>query len=260
MRIPNFVKTCFGSARFLIVLRFLFKVYFMLDEFNIGSLIRSRNVMRNLKIKDGERIFDAGCGVGLYSLRMAYRGAHVVSGDLSPLLKYSLLLGDAKLLKFIDFIIMDLNCIPVKSGIFDKIICIDVLEHISNDKNVTAEFSRILKNKGELVVHVPNLKRYVKLKNSRKAKEEYFGKLILGHVRNGYTLDQASSLFERNNIQVYDYTYTFGFWSRIAREISAIFEGNIIIFPLLFFLAMIDKASKTNEYNGGILIKGKRYK
>lgn len=260
MRIPRFVKICFGSERFLVILRPLFKAYFLLNELHFGSFIRSRNVMGNLEIKSGERVLDAGCGVGLYSLRMAYRGAHVVGGDLSPLFKYSMLLGDAKLLKFIDFIIMDLNYIPIKSEIFDKIICVDVLEHISNDEKVVAEFSRILKNNGELVVHVPNLKRFAKLKNSRKAKEIHFGKLILGHVRDGYTLNQVLSLFKRNNVQVCDYCYTFGFWSRVAHELSLIFKDNIIIFPLFFFLAMIDRASKTNEYNGGILVKGKRLK
>lgn len=259
MRIPYFLKRCYNSKKFLVILRLLFKAYFLLNGLSFGDFIRSRNVMGNLEIESGERVLDAGCGVGLYSLRMAYGSAHVVGGDLLPLFKYSLLLGDAKLLKFIDFIIMDLNYIPIRSRYFDKIICVDVLEHIPNDKDVMAEFSRILKNNGELVVHVPNLKRYAKLKNSRKAKQIHFEKIIFGHVRNGYTLNQLLSLFKRNNIQVCDYTYTFGFWSRVTQEFSFIFKNNVIIFPLLFLLALIDKASKTNEYNGGILIKGKRY-
>lgn len=215
--------------------------------------------MRNLEIGSGEKVFDAGCGVGLYSLRLAHKGAYVVGGDIVPLFKYSLSLSNAKLLKFIDFISMDLNYIPIMSETFDKIICVDVLEHISNDKNVMKEFSRILKRNGELLIHAPNSKRYNRLKIREKQKFMHFEKNSLGHVRSGYTLRELSDLFKKNNIQVCDYTYTFGFWSRIAEKISNIFKGSVIIFPLLFFFALMDKASKTDEYNGGILIKGKRY-
>ncbi|MHA1851889.1 MAG: class I SAM-dependent methyltransferase [Candidatus Heimdallarchaeaceae archaeon] len=150
-----------------------------------------------MRIKIGEKVFDAGCGIGLDSLRMASRGALVTAGDISPDFKYSLLLGDVKLRKRINFITMDLRFIPIKSKAFDKIVCIDVLEHINDDKRVLAEFSRILKSRGELLVHVPNLKRYAKLKNSKRKKIMRFEKSILKHVRNGYTLNQLSSLFKK---------------------------------------------------------------
>lgn len=239
------------------ILKFLFNIYYLLSGFHAGDFIRSRNVMRKIKVKSGEKVFDAGCGVGLYSLRIAYNGAQVVGGDLSPLFKYSLLFGDAKLTKRLDFIIMDLNWTPIKSESFDKILCVDVLEHIPNDKKVIAEFSRILKKNGEILIHVPNLKRYARLKNSAKAKQMSLEKLY-GHFRHGYTLNQLSTLLKENNIAVCDYTYTFGFWAYVAGRISAKFKDSTIIFPFLFFLSLIDKPSKFNEYNGGILIIGKR--
>lgn len=213
--------------------------------------------MQNLKIKEEEKIFDAGCGVGLYSLRMAYKSAYVVGGDLSFLFRYAKKLGDDKLLMFIDFILMDLNYIPIKSGTFDKIVCVDVLEHIPTDNKVVAEFSRILKENGEVLVHVPNLKRYNRMNMKEKQRSLKLEKSY-GHVRSGYTLNQLIYLFKKNSIQIYDYTYTFGFWSQIAGKLSSIFKDSVIIFPLLLLLALIDKPSKTNEYNGGILVKGKK--
>ena len=257
MKISSLLKKRHISKKHITILKFLFNVYYLLSGFQVGNFIRSRHVMRKVKIKSGEKVFDAGCGVGLYSLRIAYKGAYVVGGDLSPLFKYSLLFGDAKLTKRVDFIIMDLNYTPIKSESFDKILCVDVLEHIPNDKKVIAEFSRILKKNGEILIHVPNLKRYAKLKNSAKAKQMSLEKLY-GHFRHGYTLDQLSTLLKENNIDICDYTYTFGFWARVAGWISTKFKDSIIIFPFLFFLSQIDKPSKFNEYNGGILIRGKR--
>jgi len=138
-----------------------------------------------------------------------------------------------------------------------KYYAFDVLEHIPNDKKVMAEFSRILKKNGEILIHVPNLKRYARLKNSAKAKQMSLEKLY-GHFRHGYTLNQLSTLLKENNIAVCDYIYTFGFWAHIACLISAKFKDSVIIFPFLFFLSLIDKSSKFNEYNGGILIRGRR--
>ena len=259
MKIFRFLKKWCDSKKFLGVLRILFKLYLILNEFNIGSFIRSRNVMANLETTgSGEKIFDAGCGVGLYSLRMAQKGTYVVGGDISPLFKYSKLLGDAKLLKSLDFILMDLNYIPIKSETFDEIICVDVLEHIENDERVIAEFSRILKKDGELLIHVPNLKRLAKLKPNERAASIQLERECFGHVRSGYTLEQLQSLLQKSNIKVDNFTYTFGFWSQVAGRVSSIFRGSGIIFPLLFFLALLDKFSNNNEYNGGILIRGKR--
>lgn len=212
------VKKLYNSNKYMPILKLLFKAYFFLNEINFGNFIRSREVMKNLKVENGEKIFDAGCGVGLYSLRAAYKNARVVGGDLFPLFKYPLKLFDTKLLKNIDFIILDLNHIPIKSETFDKIVCVNVLEHIPSDENVIAEFGRILKNNGELLVHVPNSNRYAMLKTQEKQKQIQLEKTRFGHVRNGYTLEQLTSLLKKNNIRAYDHTYTFGFWSRIAQK------------------------------------------
>lgn len=192
---------------------------------------------------------------GLYTLRIAHKGANVIGGDLSSQFRHSLNLGNKEVLKLVNFILMDLNYIPVKSETFDKIICIDVLERIPTDNKVLAELSRVLKNNGEILVHVPNLKRYAKLKNKEKQKLLLLEKSY-GHVRSGYTLNQLLHLFKQNDVQVYDYTYTFGFWSQIADRFCSIFKNTIIIFAILLFFTLIEKSSKTNEYNGGILVMG----
>ena len=77
------------------VLKFFFSIYFFLYEFNFVTFIRSSNLIRNLRARRGERIFDAGCGIGLNCLRIANKHALVVGGDLNASFKYSLYLGSA---------------------------------------------------------------------------------------------------------------------------------------------------------------------
>ncbi len=92
----------------------------------------------------GARVLDAGCGEGLlveeYAGRLSitgvdasYRSAHVQQASLTAL--------------------------PFADGEFSRAVCLDVLEHLSFDDQVTAlgELARVLAPDGELLVSVPNL-------------------------------------------------------------------------------------------------------
>ncbi len=52
-------------------------------------------------------------------------------------------------------IVSDITKIPVKSGSFDAILCIEVFEHIPDPISALKEFSRILKPGGKLILTVP---------------------------------------------------------------------------------------------------------
>ena len=254
-------KRSFESRKNLGLLWFLFNVYFLLYEFYFGTLLRSRNMICKLQVRCGERIFEAGCGLGFDSLRIAKKHAVVVGGDLDTRFRYSSRLSNSTLLKSIDFIKMDLRYVPIRSQVFDKIACTDVLEHVGDDYKVVSEFSRVLKNNGRLFVHVPNLMRFARGKKTVSMKARLFERSKHGHVRDGYTFNQLSTLFVKNGVRVYDHTYTFGFWSRIAGYVHHFYSkcnSGILVFPICFLLATLDRGSKTDEYNGGILIEGKK--
>ena len=254
-------KHSFESRKNSGLLWFLFKVYFLHYEFYFETLLRSRNMIRKLQVRRGERIFEAGCGLGFDSLRIANKHAVVVGGDVDTRFRYSSCLGNSTLLRSIDFIKMDLRYVPIRSQVFDKIACTDVLEHVSDDDKVVSEFSRVLKDNGRLFVHVPNLKRFARGKKNTSMKTRLFERSEYGHVRDGYTFNQLSALFVKNGVRVYDHIYTFGFWSRIAGYVHHFYSkcnSGILVFPICFFLAMLDRGSKTDEYNGGILIEGKK--
>lgn len=52
-------------------------------------------------------------------------------------------------------IISDITNIPVKEKSFDAVMCIEVFEHIQEPVKAVKEFSRILKNKGKLIITAP---------------------------------------------------------------------------------------------------------
>ena len=58
---------------------------------------------------------------------------------------------------FVNFVV-DLNkSLPVANGLFDTVLCTDVLEHLYNPSNAFSEMTRVLKPGGKLILCVPFL-------------------------------------------------------------------------------------------------------
>lgn len=51
--------------------------------------------------------------------------------------------------------VTDAACLPFRSGIFDTVICSELLEHVFSPKEVLAEVSRVLKTKGRVLICAP---------------------------------------------------------------------------------------------------------
>jgi SAM-dependent methyltransferase len=93
----------------------------------------------------GSRVLDAGAGQGRFKpefLHTRYVGVDLAVGD--PTWDYSNL--DA---------ICDLQHLPFSSGVFNAILCIQVLEHIQNPLDVLRELERVLQPDGLLFLSVP---------------------------------------------------------------------------------------------------------
>jgi SAM-dependent methyltransferase len=91
-------------------------------------------------------ILDAPAGSGLLSEKIKKKGGTVIAADISTVRSNK-----------IDRIKIDLNMpFPFKNEIFDKIVCVEGIEHIENPNFLLREFSRTLKNKGILILTTPN--------------------------------------------------------------------------------------------------------
>ncbi|NLH98720.1 MAG: class I SAM-dependent methyltransferase [Chthonomonadales bacterium] len=95
------------------------------------------------------RVLDVGCGTGAMSSALRRFGT-VTSADLSDrALGYSARRGLTGLCA------SDATRLPFRTGAFDAIVALDLLEHIPDDAAAASEFARALQPGGQLFVTVP---------------------------------------------------------------------------------------------------------
>jgi len=107
------------------------------------------------KISLGASILDCGCGIGTSSYLLAKEGFNVTATDVSPLFiseakkRYTNLLN-------LKFFIDDVSKMRFPNRSFDAVCSFDLLEHVIDVKGVLKEMCRVLKNKGLLIIFMPN--------------------------------------------------------------------------------------------------------
>ncbi len=125
---------------------------------------------------------NAGVGEGLYSpmLRRFAGNALLLEFDFAVPPKSA----DPRACRFS----ASLAAIPLPSGSVDLAICTEVLEHVADDRRAVAELRRVLALTGFLVLSVPTPPAV----------------FDPAHVREGYTRDQLTALFEENGLAIVD--------------------------------------------------------
>lgn len=95
-------------------------------------------------LPDGARVLDAGCGEGVLVDEFAGRLSMV---GVDPHYE-SRTVQRASLLE-----------LPFAAGSFDRVLCLDVLEHLSFESQMVAlrEIRRVVADRGEVLISVPNL-------------------------------------------------------------------------------------------------------
>ncbi|HEY4495627.1 MAG TPA: methyltransferase domain-containing protein [Candidatus Paceibacterota bacterium] len=101
------------------------------------------------------------------------------------------------------FIVCSAENLPFKSGVFDYISAISVLEHLYNDKKAVENISRILKRNGYVYVCVPNA--YLKIWPFLWPFYYYFD-LKVGHKRH-YSVEKIDDYFKKYNLKRYNFFY-----------------------------------------------------
>ena len=95
------------------------------------------------------RILDLGCGPGNLLDYLAPHG-HAFGTDFSQdALRFCAGRGFRRMFR------ADFQALPLREGCFDLITCIDVLEHLSDDRRAIHELVRVMRPGGVLVVSVP---------------------------------------------------------------------------------------------------------
>lgn len=210
---------------------------------DIAGQLRYPLTIKLLKPKKNEKILDAGCGNGIYANSLVYLfKVKVVGVDLNKEhLKRAVAaqksLGSAT--KFEKMSLTDLNFDPVS---FDKIICLEVLEHIKEDKKALSELARVLRKGGLMVLSVPKRKE----KLSPKEKEEYKNPKPFAHVRSGYAEEEIKKMAKTEGLNLEKKIEYYKLFSDVAVRIQQFFDLrglvflNLITYPALNLIAHLD--------------------
>lgn len=111
-----------------------------------AEITRSR-----LNPQSHDTILDIGCGEGYQASYFANQVSQVVGVDIS---KNKLKRAKRRLPKH-DFIRASSSKLPFRPNIFDKMLCLEVLEHLENPSESIDEINLALKKKGILIISVP---------------------------------------------------------------------------------------------------------
>lgn len=118
---------------------------------NPHILLEHDDVLALVAPKRNEKILDAACGTGKYTIEFAKKGAQVVGIDIS---EQMLAVARGKYKK-IEFHQTNLERkLPFRNQQFEKINCAQALKHIKNLKKALKEFFRVLRKDGVFVFSV----------------------------------------------------------------------------------------------------------
>lgn len=178
------------------------------DRFHKKSYIQSNVVTENsftyktvisvikVLIEDKKlQILDFGCGVGTIDFYMASKGNNVVGIDISNK-AIQIAKENSKLFGLENRTDFFTSIEKLEAKKFDLIICIEVLEHISDDRKTLNLLAKYLKNDGILILSSPsgNAPLY-KLGLARKFDKE------VGHLRR-YTVNDLQNKITEAGFEV----------------------------------------------------------
>jgi len=234
----------------------LFYRFFGIDR--MGQRVRARHVIKAMgSIKKRTHILDAGSGQGEYAFYFSRKFPRsqitAVEIDETKILSCERIrakLGRDNLI----FVRGDLTTIDFSED-FDVILCVDVLEHINEDKRALENLHRALKRGGVLLLHVPRNHRFYKLR---------FGKLderaTGDHVRDEYTENEIERKLRETGFAMTRKGYTFGLFGALAWELWYVIDRQSVwrpilklASPLLLMLGYLDGFTSNREYQQGYL-------
>jgi SAM-dependent methyltransferase len=154
-----------------------------------GSVLKRRKlaeIVGMLGETHGLRCLDLGSDNGVISLMLRQRGGRWASADLTDESVASI-----RSLVETDVHRVDAGALPFDDGEFDRVVVVDMLEHVADEAGFVAELRRITKAGGRLVVNTPHLK-HTALRCFRHLLGQTDEKH--GHLRPGYTPERLREL------------------------------------------------------------------
>lgn len=229
----------------------------------VGLRIRARNVFSLIpKDRAYERILDAGSGSGVFSFQLArlFPGARVLGVDLlQEPVEACLHMVQKSRTPNVSFRWGSVEDIP-EEGLFDLILCVDLLEHIQDDMAALKGLFRSAAPGAVLVLHVPALyRRYPVWKKTLNFDVET-------HVRTGYEPHEIREKVLRSGFLIRKMGFTYGFWETLANNISYMITRArmknrklyALAFPFLYSISLLGFRARPKKLGAGIFIVAER--
>jgi SAM-dependent methyltransferase len=101
----------------------------------------------------GATVLDAGCGEGYGAARLAMHARKVVALDTDH---GTVAYVRRRYGRVVNPVCADLHCIPLRDRSVEVVVCLQVVEHLHDQRAFVAECARVLRPAGTLVLSTPN--------------------------------------------------------------------------------------------------------
>jgi len=105
------------------------------------------------ELKKGKKLLNAGCGEGDYNYYLTDKFEEIISFDINKIDVNTAKLNSPKNCKCEVGIV---EKIKYTNESFDSIICLEVIEHLKDERKALKELYRVLKKEGQLIISVPH--------------------------------------------------------------------------------------------------------
>lgn len=224
-------------------------------SYHLGEIWRCRLANKMMKFKFDDIVLDSGCGSGYTSYNISKKVSSVTAVDISEELINSL--NCLKPTSNLNFMQMDANHLSevYKAETFDKIICLDILEHVQTPDIIIKNFSEILKLNGTVLITIPlgnhghfNLSKNqlidvfknnnFNIETYKQIKQPFMTNLIQKYIFKARAVLKISP----KEVDRFDETILF----QIEKNPTMIYKVYKKLFYVLIFITKFDKAYREN--------------
>jgi len=210
--------------------------YFLLDIL----LLRSWHVRKALKetgalMSPSAAVLDAGMGFGQYSWWMTERfpgwkitAADIKSEQVADCNAFFTAAGVADRVMAVEADLVTWS----RNEKYDLVLCVDVMEHIEEDRTVFSNFFRSMNQGGRLIISTPSDKGGSDVHGENE--ESFIGE----HVRDGYGTGEITAKLTGAGFSTVKASYTYGIPGSIAWRLSMKYPVTALSYSKLFFILL----------------------
>ncbi len=222
------------------------------EQFSLYYQVRAPIVYKMLALEEKDKVLEIGCHQGAWSVKLGEKakilvGVDINFWDLSQARKNVFSQGCGN----VSLVLASAEFLPFKNASFNKVLGVDVIEHIFDDKKAVLETSRVLKPKGRFV-----------LTTLKEVRRHYLKRIVFeDHIRE-YSWSKLEAIFAGSGLKIKEKAEFYRFFSTIAWEIRGLFFKYRVVphllAPFLVILSKLDFFLPSSEGRGMALMVEKR--